>query len=109
MEPPLGLLLRGSTRVVFTSCCSLTVVGCIDDQSNVIGCGWPLVVLIITRDRCWFLVVLIIGIMIVVVSCRDSTGLGVLQRDSTSLGVLRWFPTGIGVCGEIRLSVAVFR
>lgn len=99
MEPPSGLLLRGSTRIVFTSCCSLTVVGCIDDQFNVIGCGWSLVVLIINHDRCWFLMVLIIGIMIVVVSCRDLTG----------LGVLRWFPTSVGVCGEIRSSVAVFQ
>jgi hypothetical protein len=37
-----GLFLRGSTRVVFTSCRSywLIVVGCIDDQSKiVVGCG----------------------------------------------------------------------
>ena len=41
MVESLGLLLRGSTRVVFTSCrcCWLTILGCIDDQSNfVVGC-----------------------------------------------------------------------
>jgi hypothetical protein len=41
-EQSLGWFLRGSTRVVFTSCrsCWLIVVGCIDDQSKiVVGCG----------------------------------------------------------------------
>lgn len=31
---------RGSTRVVFVSChCWFFIIGCIDDQSNVVGCG----------------------------------------------------------------------
>ena len=40
MEQPLGLLLR-STGLMFTSCCRwLTVLGCIDNQANiVVGCG----------------------------------------------------------------------
>jgi hypothetical protein len=40
MEQPSGLLLR-STGLVFTSCCRwLTVLGCIDNQANVVvGCG----------------------------------------------------------------------
>ena len=109
MEPPSGLLRRNSTRVVSTSCHWrwLIVVCCIDDQSNVAGCSWVLLVVLIInqtkivglieqekRDRHWLL---IIGIVIVVVGCRCPTVLGVLRWVLTGSWCFWWDPIDLGV------------